>query len=657
MINLQKSGDIVIQPADKGSGICILDREDYIGEAERQLNDTLACEDGTQKHYYKKISQDKIKEQYDEIKEVLEEGIKNKYITKEFAKLMIPTKPKSGTFYMLPKVHKKFDKIPKGRPIISGSGSNTELISWFCDQSLKEAVKRKDSYVEDTPDILRFFEKINDEENLPENSKPIAIDIKSMYSNIPIDEGMEAFKEELEKRDDKSVPTEYYIKLLKLVLESNIFEFNREFYIQLLGTAMGTRVAPTYANIFMAKLEKFMLESCPKELAQLVLCWKRFIDDIFFIFNGSYEELDRFHNFLNSVHPTIKFDDYEHDQNNNSCNFLDLNIQIKDGKIITDLYRKETSKPSALLPSSAHPNHITGNIAYSLAFRLLRICSNEDLFESRLEELKKEFLLPRNFKSNLIDEEFEKVRKLPGDSFLTRRRQALEKIKRNVEEPHRIIAPMDFNPNLPNISQVLNKHHRSMLKNAPHLKEIFEAPPMASYRQPPNLRRLICKSKLHEVRKGARLVRGAQKNAPGWKKCGKGCKICPFTLPNTDTVTGLASGYQHKIKQTVTCDSENVIYYWKCVKSKCEDYPHCEYIGQTKRKFKDRLSEHRDYVKRDVNSEPSGEHFSKRGHNVAHLKGLVLEQVRNSDPFILKTREHLLIQKFDTFRSGLNKEP
>ena len=128
-------------------------------------------------------------------------------------------------------------------------------------------------------------------------------------------------------------------------------------------------------------------------------------------------------------------------------------------------------------------------------------------------------------------------------------------------------------------------------------------------------------------------------------------------MPNTDTVAGLASGYQHKIKQTVNCDSENVIYYWKCVKSKCEDYPNCEYIGQTKRKFKDRLSEHRDYVKRDVISEPSGDHFSKRGHNVAHLKGLVLEQVRNSDPFILKTREHLLIQKFDTFRSGLNKEP
>ena len=35
------SGHIVIQPADKGSGICILDRNDYIDEAEIKVNDTL----------------------------------------------------------------------------------------------------------------------------------------------------------------------------------------------------------------------------------------------------------------------------------------------------------------------------------------------------------------------------------------------------------------------------------------------------------------------------------------------------------------------------------------------------------------------------------------------------------------------------------------
>ena len=68
-----------------------------------------------------------------------------------------------------------------------------------------------------------------------------------MFSNIPIEEGLEAFKEQLDKMEDKTIPTEFILKLLKLVLEKNIFEFEREFYIQLLGTAMGTRVAPTYS--------------------------------------------------------------------------------------------------------------------------------------------------------------------------------------------------------------------------------------------------------------------------------------------------------------------------------------------------------------------------------------------------------------------------
>ena len=93
------------------------------------------------------ISQDNIKKQYDEIKATLDEGVKKGYFSKQFAKQMLPVKPKGGTFYLLPKVHKKFDKIPKGRPIISGSGSNTEMISWFCDQVLKEKVKDQDSYM------------------------------------------------------------------------------------------------------------------------------------------------------------------------------------------------------------------------------------------------------------------------------------------------------------------------------------------------------------------------------------------------------------------------------------------------------------------------------------------------------------------------------
>ena len=86
-------------------------------------------------------------------------------------------------------------------------------------------------------------------------------------------------------------------------------------------------------------------------------------------------------------------------------------------------------------------------------------------------------------------------------------------------------------------------------------------------------------------------------------------------------------------------------------------HPQTEYIGKTIRKFKDRLGEHRDYIKSDNVSQPSGEHFSQKGHSIADLKGMVLEQVTSKDPFVLNVREKMFIKKFKTYEKGLNKEP
>jgi hypothetical protein len=65
----------------------------------------------------------------------------------------------------------------------------------------------------------------------------------------------------------------------------------------------------------------------------------------------------------------------------------------------------------------------------------------------------------------------------------------------------------------------------------------------------------------------------------------------------------------------------------------------------TARKFKDRMVEHRDYPKQDVETEPSGEPFNKPGHADADLKGQVLEKVNSKDSFILQAREAILIKK------------
>ena len=657
LISLQKAGEIVIQPADKGSGICLLDRKDYEAESYRQLNESLVDEMGEETSYYRKVDEKVVKEQYDTIKKVLDEGVENDFISKEFAKQLLPPKPKSGAFYLLPKVHKQYERIPKGRPIIPGCGSNTERISWLCDQMGKEFVKEQDSYIEDTPDLLRYFRELNETNAIPPNCKPIALDLKSMYTNIPIEEGIEAFRVELEKREDKSIPTDFLIKLLRLVLENNIFEFNREFWLQLLGTAMGTRVAPTYANIFMNKLEKAMLSSLPEHLKHLIFAWKRFIDDILLLFLGTCEELEEVFNILNDHHPTMKFDKPEFNEEENSTNFLDLKITIKEGKIETDLYRKETDKPTALLPSSAHPGHITPNIVYSMGFRLLRICSSQSSFDSRLKELKENFLLPRGYKPSLIDSSFKRIQELPGETFDEKRNEALKKKTKVDKNKDRIVVPIDFNPHMPKVSDVLTKHYRAMIRKNEELQEVFPSIPLAGLRQPKNLGRILCSSKLQPVKRSTRLKRQTHADAPGWKRCGTPCPICPFTSDDCSEVVGQTTGYVHNINSPVSCNTDNCIYYWKCTKNNCSDHPRCEYIGMTTRTFKKRLSEHRDYPKRNVTTEPSGEHFTKRGHTVADLKGLVLEKVKSKDPFVLKARESLLIKKFDTYNNGLNKEP
>ena len=99
------------------------------------------------------------------------------------------------------------------------------LNTWLCDKEVKDIVKSLDSFIEDTPDVLRSLNNINDNETLPPEAKPISLDLKSMYTNIPIEEGIEAFREALDKRNDKTIPTEFVIKLLELVMKKNIFVF------------------------------------------------------------------------------------------------------------------------------------------------------------------------------------------------------------------------------------------------------------------------------------------------------------------------------------------------------------------------------------------------------------------------------------------------
>ena len=81
------------------------------------------------------------------------------------------------------------------------------------------------------------------------------------------------------------------------------------------------------------------------------LTTKKYIDDIFFLWEHGEEKLRSFINDINENHPTIKF---TAEWSKTSINFLDVTVSIAEGIIETDLYVKPTDSHQYLLSSSCH---------------------------------------------------------------------------------------------------------------------------------------------------------------------------------------------------------------------------------------------------------------------------------------------------------------
>ena len=232
---------------------------------------------------------------------------------------------------MLPKLHKK--GCP-GRPVISGCGMPTEKISEFVDYHLKPLVTTIPSFVKDTNDFLHTLTNID---KLRQNAILVTIDVVGVYPYIPHNEGLDALRRALDKRDNQETPTNLIVDLAELVLRNNNFEFDGKHFLQILGTAIGTKMPPAYANLFMDELERRLISQARVE----PYVWLRYIDDVFMIWMGTEEELREFLTFINEAHDTIKF---TWNWSRESINYLDVQVINNSGKIETDLYVKKTDK-------------------------------------------------------------------------------------------------------------------------------------------------------------------------------------------------------------------------------------------------------------------------------------------------------------------------
>ena len=233
------------------------------------------------------------------------------------------------------------------------------------------------SYVRDTQHFIRWLKQIG---KIHSGALLLTLDVSSLYNNIPNNEGILAVAYHPRKDPEKQKIGPHLLKLLELVLHSMHFNFNGYHYLQIGSTAMGTAVAPNYANIFKDRFKTRALNNWPHK----PLPWLRFIDDIFMIWTHGEDKLQEFITYLNGIHKTIKF---THEFSQSQINLLDTTVKVGDNReLCTTLFEKPTDTHLYLHYTSSRHAPSKSKGPYGQFLRLRRICTYDHDFEDNAEK-------------------------------------------------------------------------------------------------------------------------------------------------------------------------------------------------------------------------------------------------------------------------------
>ena len=620
--NLRSYDDIIIKQADKGSAVVVMDKEAYLTEAMKQLDDT---------EIYQPLVKDPTKDMIKKVNARIKESYQKGNIDKDTQQYLLASgEERAGRFYLLPKIHKA--GCP-GRPVISGCNTPTEKISKFVDHHLRPLVLNIESYIKDTNDFLRKLKNIG---TLPDGAILCTIDVVGLYPHIPHDEGLQAVREALglsnnlqSDQMENGDLRQDIVDFTELVLKNNNFEFNGGHYVQKLGTAIGTRMAPSYANIFMDKLERQLISNALIKPHT----WWRFIDDIFIVWTEGEESLKEFIDYLNAAHRTIKFTSK---WSYSEIEFLDVKVINDSGKLETDVYIKPTDSHQYLHRTSCHPNACKKGIPFAQALRLRRICSKDDFFNKRADDLCT-FLVERGYKKHFVQEQVERARNIPRHEVLRDKEK---------KENKRIPFTVTYHPGLPNIGGVLRDLH-PVLQSSKRCKDAIKEVPMVAFRKPKSLSDYLVR---------ARFTTSSNQEVKGTCKCNSNrCQICNFLSLGRSFHSHITKK-EFSINYNLDCNSNNVVYLISC--KKCN----IQYVGSTTTKFRTRFNNHKSRITSHV-SLTAGQkkkddliyqHFNSEGHSgLMDMSVQLIDCVREEKE--LREKEGFWIYKLKTISpNGLN---
>ena len=215
------------------------------------------------------------------------------------------------------------------------------------------------------------------------NAPLVSLDGSSLYTNILQEEGTEIACKAHDSFHNYNppIPTRFPREMLGLILNENSFQFNGENYFKTHEAAMGTKMAVSFANIFMAKIEATLIQQ--RETKQKE--WRRYNDDIFSPWDSDKRDLDHFIEQANKFHPIIKFTAKIFE---NEITFLDIVVKrerfIKESILDIKTHYKPTETFQYTHCNSCHPPGVKNGFIKGEAIRLLSTNSSKTTFEDSL---------------------------------------------------------------------------------------------------------------------------------------------------------------------------------------------------------------------------------------------------------------------------------
>lgn len=386
--NLGMDKNLVITKPDKGNGVVILNKADYVSKMKDILYDFTKFEVCRNINIFQLML--KLE---DKINRVLRKLLNKGIIGNDEYKDLYAKGSSPAILYGLPKIHK--NSVPL-RPVMAAYKTFSYKLAKYIVPILSPFTSNeytlKNSY--------EFFDSLKNF-TLPRNFYMTSFDITSLFTNIPLDETIQISLDHLYQNgnEHRGMTRTEFKELMSLCVKESYCLFDEVIYKQIDGCAMGSPISGTLANLFLCQHEQQWLENCPEDFKPLY--YKRYVDDTFVIFKEpAHSRL--FLEYLNNQHQNIKFTMEE--EVDGKLAFLDLMVRRNGDNIDIGIYRKPTFSGLGTSFFSFSPLKYKINTIKTLLFRAYNLTSSFITFDKEISFLRG-FFVKNGFTKSVFDKQ------------------------------------------------------------------------------------------------------------------------------------------------------------------------------------------------------------------------------------------------------------